>query len=406
MAEEVILIMEDENNNNNNNSNHNNISVSVVIVGAGPSGIATSALLNSLSVSNLVLEKEDCCGSLWKKRSYDRLNLHLAKSFCSLPMMSHPFRTSIFMSKDDFIRYLDEYVARFNVNPRYCSDVEEAVYDEEEAKWRVTVKDTASGTVYEIASDFLVVATGENSQPFLPSDLPGMETFPGKVVHSSDYKNGAVFKDEKVLVIGCGNSGMEISNDLADNGAHTSIVVRSQIHVLSKEMVGIGMLLSNYLPLKIVDKFVSLLAKLSYSDLSSHGIHRPVEGPFLFKALTGKTPVIDRGTIEKIRSKRIQVFPDVVSINQKTVEFKDGKRRCFDAIVLATGYKSVAHKWLKDYKFLLTDDGKPKGKYPNHWKGEKGVYCVGLTGKGLPGIFKDSKAVTEDIYQLTLMAQK
>ncbi|BFG35097.1 hypothetical protein CerSpe_213700 [Prunus speciosa] len=171
-------------------------------------------------------------------------------------------------------------------------------------------------------------------------------------------------------------------------------------------MVGIGMLLLNYLPLKIVDKFVSLLAKLRYSDLSSFGIHRPVEGPFLFKALTGKTPVIDRGTIKKIRSKKIQVFPDIVSINQNTVEFKNGKRRCFDAIVLATGYKSVAHKWLKDYKFLLTDDGKPKGKHPNHWKGEKGVYCVGLTGKGLPGIFKDSKAVTEDIYQLTLMAQK
>lgn len=72
-------------------------------------------------------------------------------------------------------------------------------------------------------------------------------------------------------------------------------------------MVGIGMLLSNYLPLKIVDKFVSVLAKLSYSDLSSYGIHRPVEGPFLFKALTGKTPVIDRGTIKKIRSKKIQV---------------------------------------------------------------------------------------------------
>lgn len=57
----------------------------------------------------------------------------------------------------------------------------------------------------------------------------------------------------------------------------------------------------------------------------------------------------------------IQVFPDVVSINQNTVEFKDGKRRCFDAIVLATGYKSVAHKWLKVIVYFILNI-KPRAK--------------------------------------------
>lgn len=204
----------------------------VVIVGAGPSGIATSALLNSMSVPNIVFEKEDCCASLWKKRSYDRLSLHLAKNFCSLPLMPHAFRTSTFMSKQTFIDYVDEYVSRFNVNPHYCHNVESALYDEAEKKWKVVVKNTRATDKevcrQEYGADFLVIATGENSQAIIP-ELPGLETFDGVVVHSSDYKCGASFRDKSVLVIGCGNSGMEISNDLSENGAHSSIVVRSQV---------------------------------------------------------------------------------------------------------------------------------------------------------------------------------
>ncbi|KAM3249643.1 hypothetical protein P3L10_011413 [Capsicum annuum] len=59
--------------------------IEVVVIGAGPSGLAVSACLNKLSIKNSVLEKEDCCGFLWKKKTYDRLHLHLSKDFCSLP---------------------------------------------------------------------------------------------------------------------------------------------------------------------------------------------------------------------------------------------------------------------------------------------------------------------------------
>ncbi|KAM1052480.1 hypothetical protein FF1_000067 [Malus domestica] len=140
------------------------------------SGIATSALLNSFSVPKPVFETEDCCTSLWKKRSYDRLNLHLAKRYCSLPLMSHSFRTSIFMSKDDFIAYLDEYVSRFNVHPRYRHHVDSAIYDEYEELWELKTIE------YEYcSSEFLVIATEENSHAIIPKDLPGLETFTGKL---------------------------------------------------------------------------------------------------------------------------------------------------------------------------------------------------------------------------------
>lgn len=67
------------------------------------------------------------------------------------------------------------------------------------------------------------------------------------------------------------------------------------------------MKLLQYLPVKIVDSLILANAKLVFGNLSKYGIHRPNQGPFAFKAATGKTPVIDRGAVEKIQAREIQV---------------------------------------------------------------------------------------------------
>ena len=75
---------------------------------------------------------------------------------------------------------------------------------------------------------FLVVASGENSAENIPM-IPGLENFPGDVIHSSSYKSGKSYSGKNVLVVGSGNSGMEIAYDLATHGANTSIVIRSPV---------------------------------------------------------------------------------------------------------------------------------------------------------------------------------
>lgn len=75
---------------------------------------------------------------------------------------------------------------------------------------------------------FLVVASGESSEAFVP-DIDGLSEFKGEVIHSTEYKSGEGFEKKKVLVVGCGNSGMEIAYDLSTFGAQTSIVVRSPV---------------------------------------------------------------------------------------------------------------------------------------------------------------------------------
>lgn len=202
--------------------------VEVVVVGAGPAGIAVSAYLNKLGIKNVVLEKEDCCGSLWKKKTYDRLHLHLSKELCSLPFMPHANSATKYMPKNEFIQYLDKYVENFNIKPKFQTCVELAFLDDDEKKWNVKSRNVGSGEKEMYACDFLVLATGENNEGYIPK-VVGFENFKGEMVHSSEYKSGEKYGGKKVLVVGSGNSGMEIAFDLSNYGSHTSIVVRSPV---------------------------------------------------------------------------------------------------------------------------------------------------------------------------------
>ncbi|XP_076954774.1 putative indole-3-pyruvate monooxygenase YUCCA10 [Bidens hawaiensis] len=371
----------------------------VVIVGAGPAGIATSACLNLLSIPNIVLEKEDCYASLWQKKAYDRLKLHLANNFCELPHMAYPLSAPTFVPKNMFVQYLHNYVYQFNVAPLYQHSVESAWYDRAAQKWVVTAKNTNLDLVEEYVSEFLVVATGENSEGLIPN-IYGLDTFKGSVIHSIEYENGKKFGDKDVLVVGAGNSGMEIAYDLCTWGAHTSIVVRSPVHVLTKELVQLGMYLLKYMPCEFVDKMVLMFSKLLYGGMGGYGIQRPLNGPFWLKQKTGRSPVIDVGTISKIKTGEIKVVKAIVDIKGDLIKFTNGQEKQFDAIVFATGFRSTVRRWLKDDGGLFNEKGMPKHKSPNHWKGEDGIYCVGFASAGLFGISNDAKNIANDISQI------
>lgn len=88
---------------------------------------------------------------------------------------------------------------------------------------------TSSREVY--AAKYMVVATGENGEGVIPK-IPGLvESFEGEYLHSSAYKNGEKFAGKNVLVVGSGNSGMEIAFDLSKWNAKVSIVVRSPVSI-------------------------------------------------------------------------------------------------------------------------------------------------------------------------------
>ncbi|XP_043714181.1 probable indole-3-pyruvate monooxygenase YUCCA10 [Telopea speciosissima] len=371
----------------------------VIVAGAGPSGIATSACLNLLSIPNIVLEREDCYAPLWNKKSYDRLHLHLPKQSCELPHMPFPSAYPKYVPKRQFLEYLEDYMNRFNVNPYYNRSIESATYDELTKKWCVKVRNKISDEIEEYKARFLVIATGETCDPFIP-EIEGLDSFKGEVLHSTQYKSGAKYVKKSILVVGCGNSGMEIALDLSNFGAKTSIVVRNPIHILSKEILQLGLFLFKYLPFKLRESIVVMLSKLWFGDLTKYGINRPVEGPFTQKMKYGKFPIIDVGTVKKIKSREIQVLPGITTIKAEEVTFTNGNSYWFDAIVFATGFQRSTNKWLKDNGDLLNEDGFSKQSFPNHWKGRNDLYCAGLARRGLYGSGMDAQNIANHIKTL------
>ncbi|KAK3043677.1 LOW QUALITY PROTEIN: hypothetical protein RJ639_000093 [Escallonia herrerae] len=365
----------------------------VVIVGAGPAGLATSACLNLLCIPNVVLEREDCSASLRKKRSYDRLKLHLAKRFCQLPHMPFPSDAPTFMPRNGFIEYLDNYASHFSVDPLYNRVVESASFEEHSGKWLVIAKHMLSNGVEEYVGRFLVVATGENSEGYVP-EIMGLDR--GR---SCILINMRVAKScgRDVLVVGCGNSGMEIAYDLSNWGARASIVARNPVHVLTKEMVQLGMTLLKYIPVDFVDYIVLMLSKWNHGHLCEYGLRRPTKRPFYLKKETGRSPTIDVRMMGKIKAGQIQVLPSIEKVTGGRFEFQNRKVNQFDVVVFATGYKSPVRKWLKDGTSLFNEDGMPKKRTPDHWKGENGLYCAGFARGGLLGILNDAKNIADDI---------
>ncbi|GFQ01638.1 probable indole-3-pyruvate monooxygenase yucca10 [Phtheirospermum japonicum] len=111
--------------------------------------------------------------------------------------------------------------------------------------------------------------------------------------------------------------------------------------------------LLKYVSIDLVDKLVLVLSKMKYGNLSEYGIERPSEGPFYLKRASGRSPVIDVGTIAKIRSEEIKVLSSIKNVNGSDVHFANGVVKSYDAIVFATGYKSTVKKWLKVYFIIL-----------------------------------------------------
>jgi indole-3-pyruvate monooxygenase len=174
--------------------------------------------------------------------------------------------------------------------------------------------------------------------------------FLGRVLHSSAYRNGEPFRNQRVLVVGLGNSGGEIAIDLCEHGARVAIAVRSAINIVPRDICGlpivtISIALSR-LPGHLADLLAAPLLRLTLGDSSRLGFRKPALGPISQIKRTGRIPLIDIGTVGLIRSGRIEVLRGVRSLNDGGVEFDDGSTGHFDALKLATGYRPGTERFL------------------------------------------------------------
>ncbi|GMH29319.1 hypothetical protein Nepgr_031162 [Nepenthes gracilis] len=377
-----------------------------VIVGAGPSGLAVASGLKDRGVPFIILERADCIASLWRNRTYDSLKLHLPKKFCQLPNYPFPKNFPEYPSRDQFISYIESYAKHFKIKPQFNESVQSALYDETCGLWRMKTVSACGESIKretEYISQWIVVATGENAEKVVPK-FSGIHEFGSDIIHACDYKSGDKFGGQRVLVVGCGNSGMEVSLDLCRHNATPFMVIRSSVHILPREVLRkstfeLAALMMKWFPLWLVDRILVCMANMAFGNTEKYGLKRPLEGPLQLKNSDGKTPVLDLGTMEKIKSGEIKLVPGIKRFSRGRVELVNGEIVEIDSVVLATGYRSNVPSWLKENEFF-SENGFPKSPFPNGWKGKAGLYAAGFTRKGLSGASDDAIKVAEDISKI------
>ena len=369
---------------------------STIIIGAGPAGLAVAGRLTKLGLPFTLLEAAPNVGAAWRNH-YDRLHLHTIKAESCLPHLPYPDHYPTYVSRDAFVAYLEQYVAHFGIKPVFNECVT-GVRRADKGHWLVR-----TNTDTFIAGN-VVVCTGYNRVANQPN-LPGLDSFTGTVLHSQAYRSGAAFAGQRVLVIGMGNTGAEIALDLQEHGAKPTISVRGPVSIVKREVFGrpaqpLAIFLNKF-PNWFYDFMAGLSQKVNTDDLSAYGIVTPLHPPSYMIRVLGKIPVIDQGTVAQIKAGTIAVRPGIDKIHELGVTFTDGRHDVFDAIVLATGYRTGLSEILGDTlsRKILNEKGYPRGLWDTN-PALKGLYFLGfatpLTGI-LRGIRLDSERIVKEI---------
>ncbi|MFF0223283.1 flavin-containing monooxygenase [Streptomyces sp. NPDC004629] len=203
----------------------------VLIVGAGQGGLALAARLGQVGVRTLVVEKNGRIGDNWRNR-YHSLTLHNEVWANNLPYLPFPSTWPTFVPKDKLAGWLEGYAEFMELDVWTSTEFVEADYDTTAKRWTARVRGQ-DGTIQELRPTHLVLASGGTSGiPHRP-DLPGLDDFRGTVMHSSEFTSGLDFTGRKALVIGTGNSGHDVAQDLYSNGADVTIMQRKPTCVVS-----------------------------------------------------------------------------------------------------------------------------------------------------------------------------
>lgn len=350
-----------------------------LIIGAGPAGMGIAGQLRKRGIDFEMVEQSQHVGNAWHHH-YDRLHLHTVKQLSNLPHLPFPADYPLYVPRAKLVDYFNQYAQHFKLKPHFGQSVDTVKKVGEE--WLTVTKD---GTKFK--SQNVIVATGVNRIPNIPS-WPGQEQFQGTVIHARDYKNATPFKGKKVLVVGMGNTGAELALDLSEHDCETYISVRGPVSIVPRDLNGRPVQLTSIqlakLPFGIGDWLGNFIRGIYLGDLKKYGLNAPKLSPVQQLKETGKTPVVDIGTVNQIKAGKIKVMPEMDTFDASGVIFKNGERKAIDAVVLATGYKAKVADFIADTTGLLNQDNLPKqaifdGK-------NKGLYFIGFDNYKLGGI--------------------
>jgi putative flavoprotein involved in K+ transport len=334
-------------------------SLDVVVIGASQAGLAIGYHLARRGVKFVILDAGSDIGQVWRSR-WDSLTLFTPAQYSGLPGMAFPSPKDTYPSKDDVASYLQSYVFAFDLPVKLNAKV--TSLSEREGKYLVRTADEG------ITADQVVVATGPFQVPFVP---PVAEDLDDTVfqIHSTNYRNPSQLPDGQVLVVGGGNSGFQIAEELAATKKVT-LAVGQRVPSLPQRPLG-------------KDLFW-WLSGVGFMKVSTHSR--------LGRKLAKRDVLI--GSSEKaLRRSGVAMRGRLTSAVGKRVGFEDATEQDIDAIIWATGYRS-------DFSWIEIPAIKKTDGTIVHRRGvtdASGLLFIGLTwqhtrGSALIGFVKDDAA--------------
>lgn len=338
----------------------------VIVIGAGQSGLALGYYLKKSGLSFLILEAGGEAAGAWPYY-YESLKLFSPGKFSSLPGLSLSTLKNEYPSRNQVIEYLKNYASYFELPIAYHKRVEE-VYKTTNG-FKIT---TSSGEGY--LSHTVVCASGSFNATYIP-DIEGLNKYRGKVLHSAQYKNTDPYLHQSVIVVGRGNSAVQIAVELSEV-SDTTLAVREPISFIPQKLLG-----------KDIHFWLTITGIDSFWKIG--------------KTFAKSTSVIDIGGYKKrIIDGNPKVRKMFDSFFEEGVIWSDGSKEKIDSVIFATGYRPNI-KFLKD-KGLFDKNGEPL-----HRNGISttisGLYFVGLPAQRsfasatLRGVGADAKYIVREI---------
>jgi putative flavoprotein involved in K+ transport len=334
----------------------------VLVIGGGQSGLCIAARLKQLNVDTLIVDREQRIGDNWRKR-YHALTLHNQVQVNHLPYLHFPPNWPTYIPKDKLANWFEAYVETMELNFWTETEFEGGSHDENEQRWTVTLR-RVDGAKRTMHPRHVVLATGVSGIPSVP-DIAGIKNFAGKVMHSSQYDDGENWKGKRAIVVGTGNSGHDIAQDLCSSGAAVTLVQRSPTLIVSIEpsaqlvyapyndgTLEDNDLIATSMPLKLARKSHAMTTEKSkkldkelLEGLARVGFKLDFgedNTGWQFKYLTrgggyyfnvGCSDMIVKGEIA------LKQFADIDTFVAYGAKMKSGETIAADLVVLATGYK-------------------------------------------------------------------
>lgn len=327
----------------------------VAVVGAGQAGLAIGYFLARRALPFVILEGADTIGSAWRSR-WDSLTLFTPRHYDSLPELAFPGDPAGYPTRDEVIAYLEQYAARFKLPVRLNSRVRSLTANDRGFRLGLNGE--------TIEADQVVVATGPFQTPHVPS-LAGRLSTEVFQTHSARYRNPGGLPEGTVLIVGGGNSGFQIAQELA--ATHT-------VHL------AVG---SRQTPLP-----QTILGRDLFWWLEKVGLLQKTTDSRLGRWLRDRETLIG-SSLRTARRHGVAMRRRVTDVSGRRVTFADGSILDVDAVIWATGYRPD-YSWIG----LPVSDSEGRLRHRRGVSNVAGLYFLGLSwqhtrGSALLGWVKD-----------------